>query len=242
MTILVLANVIAVSVALWALWELRLTSFGSRYDSPKSLTLILFALGALLDSPSREAARMSYSVLGRDYFLTVAGHICYLCAAAVGVKYIYLRLLPEPQITRFVKRRTVPAVAIAAAVMVVCFTASPRIRTMTDDHFYLVHPDGWLALYWTAFYSTLAGLLLVAMYGVYQLRADPRSVKLNLLMTSLGLGLLSVAGSAWGLISGRNEEVRLYAWPLTYGAIAIGALAVVLSWRRRVAELLDRES
>lgn len=240
MAVLILANVVAVLVALWALWELRLTSFGSRYDSPKSATLILFALGALLDSPSRAVAEMLHSVIGRDYFLTVIGHICYLSAAAVGVKYIYLRLLPEPQITRLVKRRTVPAVAVAAAVMIVCFTASPRSRTVAGDHLYLVRPDGWLALYWTAFYATLAGLLLVAMYGLHQLRADPRSVMLNLLMTSLGLGVLSVAGSAWGLISGHTEQVRLYAWPLTYVAIAIGALAVVLSWRRRVADLLGR--
>lgn len=242
MSIVVLANLIAVAVAVWAVWELGLISLASRYDSSKSATLILFALGAALDSPLRVLGEASQSLTGRYYVLTVIGHICYLFAAASGVKYIYLRLLPEPDINLFVKVRAATPTLLAAAMMVVFFMSTPLPIAGGADHLYLVRPDGWLAAYWTTFYGTLTGLLVTAMYGVNRLRADPRSVMLNLLLCSLGLGVLSIVGSAVGLLTGRNEEVRHYAWPLTYAAIAVGSLAVVFAWRHRIRMMLGSKA
>lgn len=238
MKILVIANIVAVLVAAWAAWELRLTTFRSRWDSPKTMALILFALAAVLDSPWRLMSEASFSLTGRFYFLSVIGHICYLAACASGVKYIYLRLLPDAAIGPFVRRRLIPAVAGASAVMVVAFVASPLTSSLTADHLYLVRPGGWLKLYWLTFYGTLITILLVAMYGLHRLRADPRSVMLNLLQASLALGTLSAALSAVGLFTGHNETARLYAWPLTYAAIAVGAVAVVIAWRHRVWSML----
>jgi hypothetical protein len=64
-------------------------------------------------------------------------------------------------------------------------------------------------------------------------------VQLNLLLTSLGLGALSAVISLVGLLSGHGESVRLFAWPLAYAAVAVGAVAVVLSWRHRVWTMLQ---
>lgn len=239
MKVLAIANVVAVLVAAWAAWELRLTTFRSRWDSPKTTALILFVLAAVLDSPWRVMSEASSSYTGRFYFLTVIGHICYLAACASGLKYIYLRLLPDAAIGPLVRRRLVPTVFTAAAIMVVAFTASPLTASMSADHLFLVRPDGWLKLYWLTFYGTLTTILLAAMYGLNRLRSDPRSVQLSLLLTSLGLGALSAVVSGVGLLSGHGESVRLFAWPLTYAAIALGAVAVVLSWRHRVGTMLQ---
>jgi Kef-type K+ transport system membrane component KefB len=239
MQILLTANIVAVLVAAWATWELRLTTFRSRWDSPKTTALILFMLAAVLDSPWRAMSEASFSYTGRFYFFTVIGHVCYLAACASGLKYIYLRLLPDAEIGPFVRRRLVPAVFVASAIMVVTFTASPLTASMSSDHLYLVRPDGWLTIYWLTFYGTLATILLAGMYGLNRLRADPRSVQLNLLLTSLGLGALSAVISLVGLLSGHGESVRLFAWPLAYAAIAVGAVALVLSWRHRVGTMLQ---
>lgn len=238
MKILIIANIAAIVVAAWAVWEFRLTTLQSRWDAPKSTALVLFALGALLDSPWRAVSEASFEWTGRFYFFTVLGHICYLTACASGVKYIYLRLLPDAAIGRFVRRRMVPAVVLATAVMVVSFSLSPATASLSADHLYLVRLDGWLAVYWFTFYATLLAILITAMFGVHRLRSDPRSVMLNLLMTSLGLGALSVVASALGLLTDHAESVRLYAWPITYAAIAVGAVAVVIAWRHRVWSML----
>lgn len=239
MKILVIANVVAVLIAAWAAWELRVTAFRSRWDSPKTVALILFVVAALLDSPWRMLLEESLSLTGRYYFFAVVGHVCYLTACASGVTYIYLRLLPDVAIGPFVRKRVVPAVAAAAAVMVVSFVASPPTSELTADHLYLIHPDGWLALYWSVFYGTLTGLLLIAIYGLNRLRTDPRSVMVNLLIISLALGVLSILVSALGLVMGANESVRLFAWPIAYAAIAVGAVAVVVAWRHRVGSMLQ---
>lgn len=238
MKILAVANAVAVLVACWAAWELRLTTFASRWDSPKTAALLLFVLAAVLDSPWRLMSEASYSLTGRFFFFTVVGHVCYLAACASGLKYIYLRLLPDAAIGPLVRKRLVPAVAGAAAAMVIAFTASSRTASLSADHLFLVRPDGWLRLYWLTFYATLTTILLVAMYGLNRLRADPRSVMLKLLLTSLALGALSAVISGWGVLAGHAESVRLFAWPIAYSAIAVGAVAVVLSWRHRVWTML----
>lgn len=238
MNVLVAANLVAVVVAAWAVWECRLTTFRSRWDSPKKTALLLFALAAVLDSPFRAVSAASFDWTGRYYFFMVVGHVCYLTAAASGVKYVYLRLLPDAAIGSFVRKRMVPLVTVAAIVMVVSFFASPQTSTLRADHLYLLRPDRWLTVYWLTFYTALSALLLAAMYGINRLRADPRSVMLSLLMTSLVLGEVSVIVSAVGLFSGHNATARLVAWPITYAAIAIGSVAVVIAWRRRVWSML----
>lgn len=238
MKILAVANIVAVLVAAWAAWELRVTAVRSRWDSPKTFAVILFGAAALLDSPWRMMSEASFSLTGRYYFFAVIGHIFYIAACASGVTYIYLRLLPDAAIGPFVRRRLIPAVGCASAVMVVAFVASPLTSSLSADHLYLVRPDGWLKVYWLTYYGTLTAMLLVAMYGLNRLRADPRSVMLKLLLTALALGVLSSLVSVVGLLNGHNESARLLAWPLGYAGIAVGAVAVVIAWRHRVWSML----
>lgn len=238
MKILVIANIVAVLVAAWAAWEFHLTTHRSGWDSPKTAALVFFALGALLDSPWQALSESSFSMTGRYYFFTVVGHICYLVAAASGVKYIYLRLLPDEVVIRLARTRMTPLLIVAIITMVVCFVASPRTSSLTAEHLYLVRADGWLLLYWMTFYVALVSLLLLAIYGVNRLRTDPRSVMLNLLMVSLGLGALSCIVSGLGIATGHTETTRLVGWPIAYAAIAVGSVAVVLAWRHRVWAML----
>lgn len=242
MTILAIANVVAAfaaaSVAAWALWEMRVTSFRSRWDFPKTTSLILFAVAAVLDSPWRVLSEQSFALTGRSYFFAAVGHCCYLAGGAAGLKYVYLRLLPDEAIGPLMRRRLVPLVMIAVAIMAVSFSATPLTVSLSADHLYLVRPDGWLMVYWITFYGALTAMLLAGMYGLNRMRSDPRSVKLEWLLTALGMGVLSAVLSLVGLAVGHLDSVRLFAGPLAYAAIAVGAVAVVLSWRHRLSSMM----
>lgn len=234
-TILVIANVLALLIAVWAVWECRF-SFKSRWDAPRTMALVFFAFGVAVDSPWRVFSEVSFA--GRYYVLTVVGHICYLIAGALGNKFIYLRLLLDPAIGLFMRARIVPMVLIASTIMLVSFAASPSTSSVTADQLYLVRPDALLTVYWLTYYAMLIALFLMAMVGVNKLRTDPRSVMLNLLMASLALATVSSVASAWGILDGRNESTRLVAWPVAYAAISAGAVAVVVAWRHRVQSML----
>lgn len=235
MKLLVIANIVALLIAVWAVWECRL-SFRSRWDAPRTWALVFFTLGVALDSPWR--AFTEISIAGRYYGMTVLGHICYLIAGALGNKFIYLRLLPDESIGPFMRRRIVPIVLVAVAIMLCAFAASPMTRSLTADQLYLVPLDGWLTVYWVTYFGTLTGLFLFGIYGVNRLRADPRSVMLNLLLVSLTLAAVSCVAGAWGVLVHRNEGMRLVAWPIAYAAITAGAIAVVFAWRHRIDSML----
>jgi hypothetical protein len=237
MRILLIANVAALLIAVWAVWECR-HSFRSRWDSPRTMALMFFGIGVALDSPWRAFSEVQSPLAGRYYFLTLIGHICYLVAGALGDKFIYLRLLPDSAIGPFMRTRILPLILLAATVMVVSFAASPVTAALTADQLYLLRPDGWLTVYWLTYYATMTAVLVIAMYGVNKLRTDPRSVMLNLLLAALVLAALSCVASAWGVLGGRSESIRLLAWPIAYVAISAGAVAVVVAWRHRADSML----
>lgn len=241
MLILAVSYALAVLVAGWAVWVCRL-SFQSPWNSPKAITLALFGLGAALDSPWRAFAAASFPLTGKYYVLTVIGHICYLGACVFGIKQIYLRLLSDEAIGPFMKKRMAPVISCAAIVMVVFFAASPATSSLTADYFYRVRPDGWLIVYWLVYYGTLTALLCVAMYGTHQLRRDPRSVMVDLLMVALALGALSSVVSAVGMVTGRNTGMPTLAWAAAYAGIAVGSAAAAFAWRRRMRNLLPRSA
>ena len=234
----VVAAFAAAAVAVWAAWEMRVSFFQSRWDSPKTTALVLFAVAAVLDSPWRLLSEQSLPLAGRYYFLAAVGHLCYLAACAAGLKYIYLRLLPDEATGLLMRRRIVPLVMIAVAILAVSFSATPLTASLSADHLYLVRPDGWLTIYWFTFYGALTLMLLAGMYGLNRLRADPRSVKLGLLLTALAMGVLASVLRMVGLVIGYPESVGVYAWSLGHGAIAVGAVAVVQSWRHRLSAMM----
>jgi hypothetical protein len=238
MGILAVANVLAVAVAAWAVWECR-ASFGSRWDASRTAGIVFFGAGAALDSPFRAMSEASFTLVERYYASTVLGHICYLIGSMNGIKFIYLRLLPDEQVQRFIGRVIAPVIAVASAVMVGAFFASPLTSTLTAGYLYSVPADGWLTLYWLTYFATGLALLLVAACGVNRLRSDPRSVMLNLLLTALLMGSLAVTASAVVLLEGHNTGTRNWVWPIGYAAIVAGSVAVVLAWRRRVRTMFD---
>lgn len=235
MTYLLIANVAALAVAVWAIWACR-HSFRSRWDAPRTWALVFFALGAALDSPWRAFSEVS--VGGHHYVLTVIGHLCYLIAAGLGDTFIYLRLLPDPVVRGFVRRLIVPIIVVAGSVMVIAFAASPATASLSAPLLYLVRVDGWLTVYWLTYFGAVIALFGIGIFGVHRLRPDPRSVMLNLLQVALILAVVSAIASAWGILSGTNETTRLVAWPIVYVAISAGALAVVHAWRHRVRSML----
>lgn len=234
MTWLYLANVAVVLVAVWALWERRLT-FQSRWDSSITYGIALFGVGAALDSPWPAMARASDPLTGKFYLLMVFGHICYLCGAAMGIRATYQRLLPDAEIGPFMMRRIAPLIATASVVMLACFLCSPITSTMPADHLYLVKPDGWLTGYWIAFLGTLFTLELISMFGANRLRTDPRSVMVTLLVASQAVGSLAILFIAFGVLTGRTEIPRFLVWPFAYAGIVGGAIAAVVSWRYRTS-------
>ena len=225
-------------VAAWAVWERRVT-FGSRIDSDATKSIALFGIGAALDSPWPEIAAASYPLTGRYYVLTMVGHLCYIIGAALVVKAIYLRLLPDDAIGPFMRKWIAPLVIGASAVMVISFAASGTTSRMPAAHLYLFGPDGWLTVYLIVHFSTTTLLGAIAGYGVYRLRPDPRAVMLNTLLAALmAAAVFGGLMGGWGVITGRIETPRLVGWLLTYTAFAVAMGASAVQWRHRVRALL----
>lgn len=237
MPFLVAANILAVLTAAWAVWECRLNFF-SRYDSARTITLLLFCVGSVLDSPLRAMAEASQNLVGRYYFFTVVGHLCWLTACVTGNKFVYVRLLPDSVFGRLMRTRVMPALVVVGTVMVMAYFASPRPETLSADYLYLVPPDGWLKIYWFCYFTSLTALLLLAAYGAYLLKRDPRSVKLNLLITALLLGAASSVTSGLGMATDRSAATPLWVWGLADAAIVCGSIAVTLAWRERLKGMI----
>jgi hypothetical protein len=234
------AGLLVLAVSVWAVWQRRLT-FGSRFDAAVTVAIALFGVGAALDAPWPETAAASYALTGRYYVLNVIGHVCYLAGGALIVRGIYLRLLPDADITALMRRWVVPWVGAAAVVMLGAFALSRGPSAFTADHLYLVAPDRWMTVCFVAHFGTTAALGAVAGYGVFWLRRDPRAVLLNVALTALMVA--AVAGGlvvGWSVITGRIETLRLVAWLLTYVAFAVAMVASALQWRHRVRGLSGR--
>lgn len=233
---LYLANVVVLVVAAWAVWERRLT-FRSRWDAPITHGIVLYGLGAALDSPWPAVAAASFAWSGKYYLLTGLGHICYLCGS-VGIRSIYLRLLPDNAIDRFTRRFIMIPIAAAAAVMLACLIASPVTSTMPQPNLYLVPPDGYLRMYWVTFLGTLTGLAMVSLYGLARLRLDVRSVMINLLIGSQALGMLACLSIGFAVLTDRVQISGFLVWPFVYAGIVGGAVAAVAAWRHRLLVLI----
>lgn len=229
------ANIAVFIIAAWAVWARRLT-LQSRWDAPITRGIALYGLGAALDSPWPGMAAASAPWTGKYYLLPALGHICYL-SGSVGIRSIYLRLLPDAAIGRFTRRFLVIPIATAAAVMLACLIASPVTSRMPADHLYLVRPDGWLRVYWLAFLGTLMGLALVSLYGLVRLRVDSRSVMVDLLIASQAVGMLGGLAIALGVLADRITITGFMVWPFVYAGIAGGAIAAVAAWRHRMSVL-----
>lgn len=232
-----LAGPAVLLVAMWAVWQRRLT-FGSPLDAPITVSVVLFGVGAAVDVPSAVLASASYPLTGKYYLVTVIGHLCYLAGAGLGISAVYARLLPDELAARFVSTVVRPIVIGAAIVMLVAFAASPVTSKPPADHLYLVGPDGWLTVYWAAHFGAATVLGVIASYGVTRLRADTRSVRLTLMAGSLGAGAL-FGGVIGGLavMTGHVNGPFMIAWLLTFLAFVGGSVATALQWRQRVRAL-----
>lgn len=236
MPALYVANLAVLFVAAWALWERRL-SFASQWDAPITVGIALFGVGAALDSPWPGVAAASAPLTGKFYLLNAFGHICYLLGAAMGIKATYKRLLPDDVLAPFMRTRVMSLVGAAAAVMLMCLTMSPLTSVMPADHLYLVHPDGWLSVYWVVFLGTLTALELISMYGGIRLASDPRSVMVKALVATQVLGILAIGFIGYSVLTGNTEIARMLVWPFAYAGIIGGSVAAVVSWRHRIAQL-----
>lgn len=237
MTVVRVANIVVVLVMAWAVWERRLT-FQSRYDFPNTAAVALFGLGAALDSPWPAVSAASHALTGHYYAFMVLGHFCYMAGAAMGIKSVYMRLMPDDAIGPFLRRRIVLPILGAAAIMVISFAASPATSSLSVDHLYLASPDRWLTIYWVVHFGTITWLGIVVSYGVSRLRGDPRSVMLNPMLVSLVLAALAGVVIAVGLVLGHGQDVRIVGWLVVYGSFIGGAVSSALQWRHRVQSLL----
>lgn len=240
MLVLYFANLVVLAVAAWALWERR-HSIYARADAPLTIGIALFAVGAALDSPWPEVARASYPLTGKFYLLMALGHISYLIGAAMGIKAVYMRLMPDDAIGPFMRSRIMPVVAAAAVMLAVCLMQSGVTSTMSVDHLYLAAPDHWLSAYWVVFVGALIALEAVTIYGEYLLRSDTRSCAVNFLIASQVVGTIACLCIGYVLLTGRDDVAQILIWPLAYAGIIGGAIAATVSWRRRVASMFTPE-
>lgn len=239
MILLYISNALAVLTAGWALW-VRRDSVGSKWDRPITAGIALFAIGAALDSPWGWAAAASFPLTGKFYLINAFGNICYLLGATRGLKTVAVRLMADDALRRFMKIRIMGPVLVAIAVMLICVVRTPITSSMPAESLYFIEPDGWLLGYWLAYFLTLTGINVVAMYGALVLRSAPRSAMHDPLFAATAGGNLACWGFFAAIVTGQSALVRLVIWPCAYLAIVAGALACGLSWQHRRAELAGR--
>ena len=238
MTALLWANAVAVLTAAWALW-VRRHSFGSKWDGAITVGVALYGLGSALESPWPSAASASFPLTGKYYLIPVLGQISYLAGTAVGLKSFYVRLLPDDEIGRFMKSWVLPAVAVPAALMLLCALASPGTSSMVSDHLYGVPLDGWLRVYFATYFLSVTALLWAAVFGGVQLRREPDSGAAVPLMTIAATGSIACLGLLSAVLSGHGADVAELALIGGYAATTVTSLACGIYWRRRVAELTE---
>ena len=239
MTAVGAANIFLLAFVAWVIWERRL-SFGSPFDSPITIGTVLFGAGVGLTSPWPVVAGVPFPFTGKYFVLIVIGQYCFLAATAFGIKAVYLRLLSDEAMGRFMRRRIAPLVAVASVALVICFVASSLTLTKPVDRPSFAPVNGWLAVSWIVYFGILAVLGLILSYGVARLRKDPRSVMLRILLLSLVPASLSAVVIGYALVSSARVNVWIVAWLINYVAFIGTAIAFVMQWRRRVQALLPR--
>jgi len=239
MTALLIADVIVLVCAVWVVWERRL-SVGSRFDSPVTIGTVLFGAGVGLTSPWPVVAGVAFPFAGKYLLLVVLGQFCFLVATALGIKAVYLRLLPDEAVDPFMKRRIAPLIAGAVAALVICFIASSLTLNRPVDRPSFASLDGWLAVSWIAYFGILAVLGLILSFGVARLRSDPRSVMIRFLLLSMVPSSMSALVIGFALVSNGHVNVWIAAWLINYAAFFGIAITFVMQWRRRVQALLPR--
>ena len=233
------ANVFLLVCVVWVVWERRLT-FGSRFDSPVTVGTVLFGVGVGLTSPWPVVAGVPFPFTGKYFVLIVIGQFFLLAATVFGIKAVYLRLLADEAMNRFMTRRIAPLTAVASVALIFCFVASSLTLTRPVDRPRFAPLDGWLAVSWLGYFGILAVLGLILSYGVARLRRDPRSVMLRILLLSMVPASLSAVVIGYALVSSGQVKVWIVAWLINYAAFFGIAIAFVTQWRRRVRALLPR--
>jgi len=229
-----LANLLAISVAGWALW-VRRHSFNSRWDAGITVGVAFYGLGSALESAWPAVAALSYPLTGKYYLLPVLGNISYLAGTAVGLKSFYVRLLPDAEIGRFMRTWIAPVVAVAAAIMLLCAVASPHTSSMPADYLYGVPLDGWLRVYFTTYFVSATLLLWAALFGGWRLRGGSSSGALVSLMVIAAAGSLACLGHLGAILS--DNAIPALALAGGYLATSVTALAAGVYWRRRISAL-----
>lgn len=239
MTAVGAANIVLLLFVVWAIWERRLT-FGTPFDSPITIGTVLFGAGVGLTSPWPVVAGVPFPLTGKYLLLIVIGQFCFLAATGFGINAVYLRLLSDEAMERFMRRRIAPLIAVASTALVICFVASSLTLTRPVDRQSFASLDGWLAVSWIVYFGILAVLGLILSYGVAKLRTDPRSVMLRILLLSLVPASLSAVFIGYALVNSGHLNVWIVAWLINYAAFIGTAIAFVMQWRRRVRALLPR--
>lgn len=209
----------------------------SRWDAPITTGAALYGLAAVLDSPWPGVGAMSVALTGKHFLLSTLGHISYLLGSAIGLKSVYVRLLPDDAIGPFMRTRILPIVYTAAGAMLLAVIASPVTDTSSADHLYLATPDGWLKVYFTAYYSAMAILMGIAIYGGLQLRDGPQPRTVDGLIAAAVAGSLACLSALVAILTGHTSFMATVAWPLAYAATVGAALTRAVSWRLRVRAL-----
>jgi hypothetical protein len=236
MVFLGFANALAVVASCWAVW-VRRVSLGSRWDAPLTIGVALYGVASALDAPWPAIASASFPLTGKYYLLNTVGHICFLAGNAAGLRAVFIRLLPDHEIGRFVQTRIAPVVTIAATVMLVCVIASPMTSTMPANYLYGIPLDGWLRVYFCVFFLTMTATLWMAFFGGIRLAEEPRSPGTVLpLLGTASTGSLACLSFLVVILTGRTELIpRL--WPIGFLATAAAAVACAVAWRHRIADL-----
>lgn len=233
---LYIVNALAVASCAWAVW-VRRDSFGSRWDAPITVGIVLYGFASALDTPWPAVAEASFPLTGKYYLLNTIGHCCYLAGNAAGLRTVFIRLLPDDEIGPFMRSIVIPAVTVAIALMAVCVVASPITSNLHAGYLYAAPLDGWLRVYFCTFFLTMTATLMLALFGAIRLSAEPPGLgPARPLMATVSIGSLACL-SLLALILSDHSGLIPRLWPLTYLGTTAAAVTCAVAWRRRIADL-----
>lgn len=226
--------VAALSAIGWCIWVRRYTWL-LPWHRALSLSVVLQGIGFALCMPiqSHYLGNALSAVTGishlRDYF----GHLFYLAGTAAVVYAVSLRLFPDDQLRRFMRRVEVPG-CLVAFVMLICVAHSPALHQPGADDFFDVPCDRWLVLYWTLYCAFKGYLIIYACCLLLVLRTSPASQRTaDLFLASNLVCLVGVTARVADVLPTELTIPGYMYWADLVICAVIGSYAGASSWQAR---------
>lgn len=235
---------ISISVALliggWCLF-LRRNTWKCGLKRALTVSVVLICVGIVLTSPLLTIVdnQLLITSVGVQHFDDYLGHVCFLAALCTISYAVLARTVADRQVRKLMRWRVEYPTAIAAVIMLVLITISPRLRRETPvrNDFFEVTCGGYLHAYWAVYTATLLYLLGYIFALLRHLRHDPRSRQTaNLYLMTCVLGII---GASAEFLDTWFHFLDDGLWLLLTAPAVMASIAAAVSWLREHRQMVN---